>query len=455
MAIMYCPECGKEMSDSLKKCPHCGFKFKKNKETNKKKKLFVTVSIIVIVVCIVGIVGFMQASKLSDEEQTKVTEINTRINNLTQISFSGMEKSEIQSNITNLENLENDYNKLNWKEKIKIKGYNNVSKQIDKADDEIDKVINEQVKALISKIDSIGEISIDSKELLDEIENEYNNIEEDYRKKVTNYSVLKKARQKYNNIAVSETISAINAMGKVELSNEFEKKLEKAKSLYDELSDDCKKQVTNIALLNDSKEKYRDLEGKKDELLSAKDDIKNGNLNEAQKKLKKLPSKFSYKGTTVADLNKKLNKNQKWVGICGKWDNTSGKAETGCESKTFDYRAASWSSTFDKGDYYVEIRCKINDDNTITIIGEANFMIFTDYSTIQAGLDYETKYVSFKKKISSSDMGKSIYIGDHTSITISEKSISAKYDFYSKNEDVSFNYTYVTNVKYGKRTEKY
>ena len=48
MAIMYCPECGKEMSDSLKKCPHCGFKFKKNKETNKKKKLFVTVSIIVI-----------------------------------------------------------------------------------------------------------------------------------------------------------------------------------------------------------------------------------------------------------------------------------------------------------------------------------------------------------------------------------------------------------------------
>ena len=84
-------------------------------------------------------------------------------------------------------------------------------------------------------------------------------------------------------------------MGKVELSNEFEKKLEKAKSLYDELSDDCKKQVTNIALLNDSKEKYRDLEGKKDELLSAKDDIKNGNLNEAQKKLKKLPSKFCYK----------------------------------------------------------------------------------------------------------------------------------------------------------------
>ena len=87
-------------------------------------------------------------------------------------------------------------------------------------------------------------------------------------------------------------------MGKVELSNEFEKKLEKAKSLYDELSDDCKKQVTNIALLNDSKEKYRDLEGKKDELLSAKDDIKNGrvmSIEESKEKMRKKYANFHVK----------------------------------------------------------------------------------------------------------------------------------------------------------------
>ena len=134
-----------------------------------------------------------------------------------------------------------------------------------------------------------------------------------------NYNYANQTVISGNDQAIDQAMTELKEIGakrtiKLKTSGPFHtKKLEKAKSLYDELSEDCKKQVTNIALLNDSKEKYRDLEGKKDELLSAKDDIKNGNLNEAQKKLKKLPSKFSYKGTTVADLNKKLNKNQKWV----------------------------------------------------------------------------------------------------------------------------------------------
>ena len=31
MALTNCPECGKEISDSVKKCPHCGKKIKDNK----------------------------------------------------------------------------------------------------------------------------------------------------------------------------------------------------------------------------------------------------------------------------------------------------------------------------------------------------------------------------------------------------------------------------------------
>ena len=38
MAIMYCPECGKEMSDSLKKCPHLSLrKIKRKSQKNRKK----------------------------------------------------------------------------------------------------------------------------------------------------------------------------------------------------------------------------------------------------------------------------------------------------------------------------------------------------------------------------------------------------------------------------------
>jgi len=29
MAIIKCPECGKEISDKAEKCPHCGVKIKK------------------------------------------------------------------------------------------------------------------------------------------------------------------------------------------------------------------------------------------------------------------------------------------------------------------------------------------------------------------------------------------------------------------------------------------
>ena len=34
MALVICPECNKEISDSVKKCPHCGYKLKKEKKEN-------------------------------------------------------------------------------------------------------------------------------------------------------------------------------------------------------------------------------------------------------------------------------------------------------------------------------------------------------------------------------------------------------------------------------------
>ncbi len=39
MALMNCPECNKEMSDTIKKCPHCGFVIKKKKVKKEKKDI--------------------------------------------------------------------------------------------------------------------------------------------------------------------------------------------------------------------------------------------------------------------------------------------------------------------------------------------------------------------------------------------------------------------------------
>ena len=37
MALIICPECGKEVSTAADSCPHCGYPIKNNKK--KKKKL--------------------------------------------------------------------------------------------------------------------------------------------------------------------------------------------------------------------------------------------------------------------------------------------------------------------------------------------------------------------------------------------------------------------------------
>lgn len=55
MALINCPECGKEISDTASKCPHCGYVLKsiiKNISGN-KKKLMATTVVIIIVACIV------------------------------------------------------------------------------------------------------------------------------------------------------------------------------------------------------------------------------------------------------------------------------------------------------------------------------------------------------------------------------------------------------------------
>lgn len=53
MALINCPECGKEISDTTNKCPHCGYVQKsilKNISVNKRK--LTTITIIIAVACI-------------------------------------------------------------------------------------------------------------------------------------------------------------------------------------------------------------------------------------------------------------------------------------------------------------------------------------------------------------------------------------------------------------------
>ena len=48
MALIKCPECGKEISDTVKTCPNCGYK-KSKKEISKKKLIIIIILLIVII----------------------------------------------------------------------------------------------------------------------------------------------------------------------------------------------------------------------------------------------------------------------------------------------------------------------------------------------------------------------------------------------------------------------
>ena len=83
MALINCKECGKEMSSTVKKCPHCGYKNEqlkgetKEKRANfiKKYKKVIIIGIIVVIVGIVGIVGYNQQMVKKAEKERIQAEI--------------------------------------------------------------------------------------------------------------------------------------------------------------------------------------------------------------------------------------------------------------------------------------------------------------------------------------------------------------------------------------------
>ena len=76
MALIKCSECGKEISEEAKKCPHCGITLK----NTKMKKISITISIFIVLIAIVifAIFKFYTNSKMSkyDYIEQKITTIH-------------------------------------------------------------------------------------------------------------------------------------------------------------------------------------------------------------------------------------------------------------------------------------------------------------------------------------------------------------------------------------------
>ena len=76
MALIKCSECGKEISDKAKVCPHCGTKYKSENE-NDRKGFPTSVMFILIVIFVAVIFIIMNYNKKDYNNSTSDTKENT------------------------------------------------------------------------------------------------------------------------------------------------------------------------------------------------------------------------------------------------------------------------------------------------------------------------------------------------------------------------------------------
>jgi len=74
MALIQCGECGKEMSSTVKKCPHCGFinkQLKQEKMNNKTTfiKQHIKVISIIVIVLVIGLIGVITYNKIVEHNR--------------------------------------------------------------------------------------------------------------------------------------------------------------------------------------------------------------------------------------------------------------------------------------------------------------------------------------------------------------------------------------------------
>ena len=88
MSLINCPECGKEMSDTLSSCPHCGYRFAESnnkqqyQQNEHKKKKTGIVKYIVAIVIICFIIGSIATNISNKNNNTKTNNSNnSTINN--------------------------------------------------------------------------------------------------------------------------------------------------------------------------------------------------------------------------------------------------------------------------------------------------------------------------------------------------------------------------------------
>ncbi len=224
-----------------------------------------------------------------------------------------------------------------------------------------------------------------------------------------------------------------------------------AKDLYGKCEYEIGKQYLALKEYDSAKEYFKLAGGYSDsgdlinacDLMKAKAVMDTGRLGTALTQLKALPEGTSYNDVSAADLIALLEKNQKWVDLCGVWTSTGGQMRTTEITSRYE---SWWYYDFAEGDATVDVTCVLKDDGTVDVNISGFIMTFTNYASEKT--DIKRGIASITTRQNMKDLG-TLTIDGTTSVTLKKGKITAN---YTKSERLNGkSYTYKTNVTYGKR----
>ena len=131
---------------------------------------------------------------------------------------------------------------------------NNYSKLVEA--EKLFSILKSAVKPVIDLIEAIGEVDIDSEKAITKARVAYDNLTEDLKPFVNNYSKLVEAEKRLSTLklTVQQVIELIDAIGEVDIDSE--RAITKARSAYDELTDNLKKLVNNYSKLVEAEKRF-------------------------------------------------------------------------------------------------------------------------------------------------------------------------------------------------------
>lgn len=104
-----------------------------------------------------------------------------------------------------------------------------------------------KVNEVIKKIDQLGTITINEKSDIDSAKTSYDSLSEEQKKLVTNYPVIQQSYDEFSRLQIADVISLIDAIGEVNLNSS--PSIETARKAYDVLNPSQKEFVTNYSKL--------------------------------------------------------------------------------------------------------------------------------------------------------------------------------------------------------------